>query len=79
MDDPQQCGGDGQMIARRAEGLRLVGNGQMIGVPSAYDWPVSCRIKDGIFCGQTSFSMGRGRGDGHGLLKGYRAMIEKLL
>lgn len=44
----------------------------MIGVPSAYDWPVSCRIKDSIFCVQTSFSVGRGRVGGHGLVKGYR-------
>lgn len=45
MDNPQQC----------------VGNGQMIGLPSACHLPVSRRIKDRIFCGQTSSSVGSGR------------------
>lgn len=63
MDDPQQC----------------VGNGQMIGVLSAYDLPVSYRIKDRIFYRQPSFSVGRGRAGGHGLVRGRGAVIEKLL
>lgn len=45
MDNPQRC----------------VGNGQMIGSPRACHLPVSRRIKDRIFCGQTSSSVGSGR------------------
>lgn len=60
-------------------GPSSVGNSQIMGRPSACDSPVNSRTKDRIFCGQSSFSVGRGRAGGHGLVRGSRAVLEKLL